>query len=296
MKKKWPRYALALGLLLGIGLFVWFYLTKQADSYTLPKQIRYSFTVQNITNQVIKDGVLSVYAPVKQTSAQLCTAIETSYPHELVVDTLGNQILTFSFSEYPPFATKIITIKADLLFADKPVRRAVSRKDRDLFLQPEKYVECDQPAIASQARAFKNWRALRTAENVFKWVADNIQSDGYVRNERGALYALTAKKGDCTEYMDLFTALCRAAKIPTRRVGGYVCPGNAVLSASEFHNWAEFYHSRRWYLADPQNRVFMKNAENYVAMRIISDAVANDMQGSNRFHVRGEGLTVKMDM
>ena len=45
---------------------------------------------------------------------------------------------------------------------------------------------------------------------------------GYIKNDRGALYALKTKEGDCTEFMHLFVALCRANKIPARCIGGYV--------------------------------------------------------------------------
>ena len=112
--------------------------------------------------------------------------------------------------------------------------------------------------------------------------------------DRGALYALKYKKGDCTEYMHLFAALCRVNNIPARGIGGYICRGNCILKPSGYHNWAEFYDAGTWYSVDPQNKVFMKNSSDYIAMRIIGDTTGNPMGTYHRFRFKGEGLAVRM--
>ena len=106
---------------------------------------------------------------------------------------------------------------------------------------------------------------------------------------------LNIKKGDCTEYMSSFVALCRASGIAARGIGGYICPESSKIKSAAYHNWAEFYHNGSWQIADPQNNVLMQNQADYIAMRIIRASEDNPMGSFNRFRVKGEGLKVKMN-
>ena len=54
---------------------------------------------------------------------------------------------------------------------------------------------------------------------IFQWVSQNVKDDGYSAKDRGALYALTNRKGDCTEFMYLFVALCRLSADSSARLG-----------------------------------------------------------------------------
>lgn len=65
------------------------------NAYTLPRQVTYEFTLQNMGPQVLQKAELRTYAPVKQTANQRCDAITASHPFELSIDDLGNQILYF---------------------------------------------------------------------------------------------------------------------------------------------------------------------------------------------------------
>jgi len=135
---------------------------------------------------------------------------------------------------------------------------------------------------------------LKTAENIFNWVANNVKYSGYLSNDRGALYALSHKKGDCTEYMYLFTALCRASKIPARCIGGYICRKNSVLRPNGYHNWSEFYQDSTWRVVDPQNKNFMKDPSHYIAMKVFGSSSESSMGGYHRFRFKGDGLKVRM--
>jgi len=261
--------------------------------YTVPRHIQYSFTLQNRTNRLVKEAEFWTYAPVKQTATQQCMNVEASHPFQVISDDLGNQILHFSFRNLPPYATKIVTIKAELLLSDTP--NHVSVKDLRAYLQPEKHCESDNPEISGLAKKLKAPEPDKTAENIFRWVAGNVQYSGYLRNARGALYALRSKKGDCTEFMYLFAALCRANEIPARAIGGYVCNENAVLKPNAYHNWVEFYDDGIWSIADPQRKIFMQNQSHYIAMQVISESPKNPMGNYHRFRFAGEGLKVKMD-
>ncbi|GBD92623.1 transglutaminase-like superfamily protein [bacterium BMS3Abin05] len=72
---------------------------------------------------------------------------------------------------------------------------------------------------------------------IFDWVHRKMTYI-YPPAKRGAPAALASLKGDCGQYADLFIALCRAAGVPARFVGGFQAQKKPKLS---FHAWAEFY-------------------------------------------------------
>ncbi len=270
---------------------------KNTDSntvqYPVIRQFQYSFTLQNKSKRVLEKAEFWTYAPVKQTSAQrCCIKIEASYPYQLIEDDLGNQILYFILENLPPYASKIITITADLELSDtsNPITT-----DSQSFLESEKHIESDNAEIKQLSEKFRSSTPARTSENIFRWVSENIKYTGYLKDERGALYALKNREGDCTEFADLFVALSRASSIPARSIGGYVYGKNSILKPSDYHNWAEFYEYDGWKIADPQKKVFMQNQSNYIAMRIMGESPNNPMGEFNRFRFAGDGLKVKMN-
>ena len=264
-----------------------------ADSYSIPRQIQYSFSLKNKTNLLLKNAEFWTYAPVKKTATQRCDHIEASHPYLLISDDLGNQVLHFTFDVIPPYGTRIITIKADLMLSDRP--NSVVLTDPKPYLQSEKYIESDNPAILKTAQKLSKPTTLETAENIFKWVANNVKYSGYISHEQGALYTLSHKKGDCTEYMYLFTALCRANRIPARCTGGYICRANSILKPGGYHNWSQFYQNGSWRVVDPQNKIFMKDPFHYIAMRVFGASLDKPAGIFHRFRFKGEGLNVRMN-
>jgi transglutaminase-like putative cysteine protease len=266
---------------------------REGSAYTIARQIQYSFTLQNTSRQVIEKADLWTFAPVKHTAHQRCLNIQSNYPYKVFTDDCGNQVLHFTFENMAPYGSRIVTINADLLVSatDNPV----SSEPLSWNFNPQKYIESDHPKIKRVAQKLSSPDPLKTIEEVFRWVAGNLRYSGYVGKNHGALFALEHKAGDCTEYANLFVALCRANDIAARSVGGYICPRNGVLKARSYHNWSEFYNQGTWKLADPQNRVLMQNAADYIAMRIIHASEEDPMGSHNRFRFKGEGLKVRMN-
>ena len=260
--------------------------------YPICREIQYGFMLRNKTNHLLKEAEFWTYAPVKMTSTQRCLKLEVSHPYELIGDDLGNQILCLRFESLPPHGVKPITIRASLGLSDVP--NPVPIDDGHPFLRSEKYIESDHPELQKFAKKFESATPRETAERIFRWVANSISYAGYLRNSRGALYAFRNKRGDCTEYMCLFAALCRANGIPARGIGGYVNSESCILEPSSYHNWAEFYEEAAWKMGDPQKRVFMANPSHYIAMRIIGESPKNPMGEFYRFRCAGNGLEVKM--
>src|SRR5690625_8053461 len=92
--------------------------------------------------------------------------------------------------------------------------------------------------------------------------------------------------------MYAFVALARAQGIPARGIAGFVVNSSAaVLSASYYHNWAEFHDGERWVLVDPYKGVFDEQYENYIAFRLVGGT--NNYSGlASRFLERLEVLRV----
>lgn len=70
-----------------------------------------------------------------------------------------------------------------------------------------------------------------------------------------AMEVLHSKKGDCNEYTALFTALARAAGIPTKMIGGLVYQDGRFF----YHAWAEVYLGT-WIPVDPTFAQFPADA------------------------------------
>jgi transglutaminase-like putative cysteine protease len=282
--------ALAAGVTLTDNL--WGLFSPKASS-PIQRQIQYSFTLQNFSGQTLKNAEFWAQAPVRQTANQKCERLEVSHPHQLLSDEQGNQTLYFRLPEMPAFGTVIVSVKATLSLSDAPHR--LPGANPNSYLKPEPFCESEAPEITRLANSFSPGKPVVAAEEIFNWVTANIQYAGYLRNERGALYALKNRQGDCTEFMYLFAALCRARKIPARNIGGFVCAGNTVVKPGEYHNWVEFFDGNAWRLADPQRKAWMKDGSHYIAMRVIGETPADPMAGSHRFRFNGEGLKVRMN-
>lgn len=280
-------------ILIGALLYIVGKQNSKEASYPLSRKIQYSFTLHNATNQVLKNAEFWAFAPVKQTSTQLANTIEASHPYQLTADEFGNQVLHFNFEQFPPYATKIVTIKAKVKLADSPNQLTVENTEH--YIKAEKYIELGDPDIRAAAKRFAGNANEATAEKIYQWVASNLKYSGYIKDDRGAAYALNNKQGDCTEYMYLYTALARSNNIPTRGMGGYVYNENAILRASDYHNWAESYLDNTWQVVDPQNKVYAEKPQRYIAMRVITDKQSKRLNTSHRFAYAGEGMQVRMN-
>lgn len=261
--------------------------------YDRIKTVSYSFNLRNTTNQVLTDAVFRTYAPVSLTSAQrCCLRLESSHPYQLETDDLGNQVLKFEFNQLPPYITTMVRVTAELAMASEPNKNPNLILQR--YLDEEPLIESDHPEIKTVAAKLQTGESMETMENIYAWVNEHVRDSGYLREARGALYALQNKQGDCTENAYLFAALARANGIESRPVGGYFIENNGLLKAAAYHEWAEFNDQGTWRLADPQMRVFNGNYPNYVAMHIL-DNRDDALFSFARFQHSGNGLTVTMN-
>ena len=255
------------------------------------RYVRYGFTLQNETGQLVPAADLWVCAPLKATSLQQRRDLKASRLFDEVTDSLGNQVLHFAFSNIPPYAVRIVTVEATVALRTQgePADLAPGA-----WLQAGPLYEYDQEAFTRLAPEFPRGDAAQTARAIFDWVRQNVQDIGYDGTDRGALHALTEKKGDCTEFATLFAALCRRTGIPARAMGGYMISQNTALDPAAFHNWAEFYLNGAWHLADPQSGVFDEKSEQYVATRVLGPS-DSPLENFARFRYTGPGIKAVMN-
>lgn len=119
---------------------------------------------------------------------------------------------------------------------------------QDKYLKPAEKIEADAPEIMVKAKeiiAARNTdeeKARALAAWTADWLKDTVDDGG------GALASLKARYGNCQTHSRLYTALARAAGIPTRFVSGLVSlEGKGFL----YHSWAESFLNGKWVTVDP---------------------------------------------
>jgi transglutaminase-like putative cysteine protease len=259
---------------------------SQPLSNPFPRQVRFNLTIENPTDQTLADQTVWLYAPVKQTATQELQKLEVSIPYQLEEDVLGNQIVKLQFEKFPPFGTKIVSIKADLLMSATP--RVNRLKRTNVFLEHERYIEVDDPLIQTVGASIAASQTVETTNKIYHWVRSSLSYAGFIAEDLGAKYAVDKRRGDCTEYAYLVTALARVNSIAARPLGGYVMDKNGSPKADEYHNWAEVYVDGSWRLMDAQKENNQTNIEQYVAMQVISQKIPNSMEMAHRFRVKGK--------
>jgi hypothetical protein len=267
-------------LLVGVSLIsygAWLTYVKSKDNQVsagdseaqspLVKTIMYTVEIVNPGNDVIKNESVSISLPV-ESSLQKIISNKVTASHEIVTDVSGNQVAKVTLPLIAPYETKIVDVVTRIELSGSKEMRGEALMS---YTKPEKFVESTAPDIINIANKLKGGKDADTARNTLNWISSHLRYGGYVKEDRGALYALSAREADCTEYMYLYAALTRANQIPTRLIGGFVVESNKKIKASEYHNWVEVYLDGKWRIVDPQNGKFLENEKNYIAMRYLGE-------------------------
>lgn len=125
---------------------------------------------------------------------------------------------------------------------------STSQKPAEAYLKPAVKIESDAPEIKTQATSLasgtKNQEEL--ARTLASWTADWLKDT--IDDGGSAVESFKSKSGNCQTHARLYTALARAAGIPTRFVSGLVYQeGKGFL----YHSWAESFIGNRWVSVDP---------------------------------------------
>jgi transglutaminase-like putative cysteine protease len=133
------------------------------------------------------------------------------------------------------------------------------------YTNPERYLESNAPQIVELSAKITRGKPspLKKALAIYNFVGDNFRFKSYDPSDRGALFALSKMEGDCTEFADLYVALCRAAGIPTRYVDGVSTNPDPVTPK---HSWAEnYFPGMGWVTVDPTWGRTPENRDRYFA-------------------------------
>jgi transglutaminase-like putative cysteine protease len=211
--------------------------------------LSYDFTVPGETPKI----QLIVALPKSIPDRQRIYDINCSPKPARIFTENENDYAEFLFTNPEKHFKVQINIKARLFRYDLSIARKEHKKNpppdpnADNFLKHEKHIEKDDPAIQQIAKDIKGSSKIAIIKNIHDYVVKNMD---YSRNraDLGALSAAENKTGDCSEYADLFVAICRAKNIPARVAIGYTT--EATLTAR--HAWAEVYMRRYgWVPFDP---------------------------------------------
>jgi transglutaminase-like putative cysteine protease len=115
------------------------------------------------------------------------------------------------------------------------------------YLQPSLQIESKNREIIQRAEDVLNGEknSLLALTKLVHWVSDYLEDE--LVDSFSALDALHTKKGECQAHAYLYTALCRAAGIPTKVVSGLVYMEEVGFL---YHAWAESFIGY-WIAVDP---------------------------------------------
>ena len=259
------------GIALGIAALgaAYFFFRTPAEEHPVSqgtsRRVFYSLVLENTGSEVIPQAELWAMGPNKKTGVQDTVAIDADYEFRIETDDDLNQVLHFQFNNLPPYGRKIINIEAQLLLGKTPF---TTKEKPERYLVSEQFVEISDNRLIDQARQLTADSKLKTVEKIHRFVSTSLTRTPYSKDEKGALYALLRKSGDCTEFMHFFIALCRINGIPARAISGFIVGKDQQLNPDEMHDWPEVCLDGRWRVVDPFNSVFMEREDQYLVMQI----------------------------
>lgn len=138
-------------------------------------------------------------------------------------------------------------VTSEPLSLPKSTAGELSQADRVLYLAATPHIEAGHPEIREAADRVTAGAATprEKAERLTAWVAREVKDEAV--DSFSALEVLRTRKGECQAHAMLYTALARAAGLPTRLAGGIVyMEGMGFL----YHSWAESWLGG-WRAVDP---------------------------------------------
>jgi len=264
--------------------------------------LTYDFSVPGQTRSISFVVVLPTTIPCRQ---KILSRSYLPKPSRIFNEN-GNRYAEFVFNKPERHEKVKIRVKAELYRYDLLTSRAetgeqmVGGERLDDFLKQERYIESDQDEIRQIAAGLEGNTEIDVVKQIYDYVLDHMEYVKSGKDDRGAMVAMERGKGDCTEYADLFVAICRARDIPARVVTGYTV--QAETSRSK-HNWAEVYlQDRGWVPFDPaagdmkspifRNRAFGTMRPVYIYLSHIRNDHVLDNHNFGTYKYWGDRITL----
>jgi len=262
--------------------------------YNQSRMLKFVYEVSNKSTQSIPSAKFKTYFPLEETATQKVQEFSNNKLSSMTQDKYGNRVAEFDLGLIPPNGKRIFNYTLFVDKTDKPKKQTLVKGDKDIFLASQQKIQSDNKLIIDLAETLRGKTQQESAKAIYGWVAKNITYEGYVARDKGAIKALESRKGDCTEYAYLVVALARALEIPARAMGGYVVNDKTIIKASDYHNWAELYIDGIWRVVDAQEKKFLQNEEDYVAVRLILDSEISLLGSSHRFSLAQANLDLRL--
>lgn len=173
----------------------------------------------------------------------------------------GSKTIQYTYSAQVKALTYRFPL-AELELPEKPLQFYPA--ELHTWLDPSKYIQSEAPRIQKYLRKIINWEkdTVVATRKIFDWVRGEVKYKSE-RDSKDAKETLDKLVADCGGQARLFVALCRAAGIPSRIVGGIILePGVKKIT----HVWVENYIGGQWIPFDVVNNHFAAAPSNYLEL------------------------------
>jgi transglutaminase-like putative cysteine protease len=229
--------------------------TGAAKDVVKRAKVRWTYTIAPAADtETIKFRCL---IPRDRDTWQRVTDLQFSHaPVERITD--GRDALARFFFRNPK-APVTITIdaavelrSAGLLSRRPAVGLKLPDEERRTLTSPERYVESDDARVLALAEKVGGGTVPQQLLNIQKRVEETLERGEFDPLDHGAVAAIERGKGDCSEYADLFVALCRAKRIPAVVCEGFTIDVGLLKRKPPHHAWVMVWLADRgWTRFDP---------------------------------------------
>jgi transglutaminase-like putative cysteine protease len=233
---------------------------RPAETSRVSLTLQYRITGKPGTDRV----VLTALVPKTLEGRQKILSVKYSVRPEKEFEENGNKYARFALEKPAGLQLVSVNVAADLYRYDLTVaareqRRTESKEKLKPWLVQEKFIEKDAPEVLAAAKLIPVGDELDMVRAIMAFVHQKVRYTGFDDTDHGAVWALKNGRGDCTEFSDLFVAICRAKNIPARVWEGYMT-SDVAKNDTPKHIRVEVYTKQHgWVPFDPLH-VARKNA------------------------------------
>ena len=232
--------------------------------------VNYSYAISaSGTSFQISIHVAQSFAYADVTGTTIVVNPEKPFTYVTEYDELGNDVLTIKFDSPSPLGQFYLTVLQhvtvySIKYTVDPAKVGTYDKSSELYkvyTAGAEYLESDNSEIVATSRQVvgDERNPYLAARKIQSFVVQHMTYDTaavtpWRPETEGALFALHSGKGVCRHFPALFTALARAAGIPTADIWGSApTDGGSLTDPGDLkHNWVQFYvPNYGWVLADP---------------------------------------------
>jgi transglutaminase-like putative cysteine protease len=220
-------------------------------------------------------GKVRAWLPLPADAAHqtvVSSRVEAPGSHRETRDAHGNRLLYLEAEGGVPLAPAVVRAVVER----RPARRvppAQARPETPLdprrWLAPQRRVPLDGViagiAAAESRGVTSDWAKIqRFYDYVYRTMRYGKEGKGWGHGD--AVWACTARYGNCTDFHSLFMGMARSQGIPTRFVIGFPIPADrAEGEIPGYHCWAEVFEpSRGWVPLDASEAWKSRRKEDYL--------------------------------